>query len=221
MRPMGEWLAEKGYTVLGPVLAGHGTTPEEMEGTGWRDWVASAQEAFESLRRQCDRVVVAGLSMGGTLALYLGSGVGGPLPDAVIAMCAPIYLWDWRAYLARFIAPVHRFHRDAGAGYPDEVKQYLGGYDITPTRCVGDLLILVKRVKNLLPKIRIPTLVLQARRDRTVRPASAPYILSRLGSEDKELKWYENSGHILTVDRDREVVWQDVYEWLTARGFRA
>ncbi|MDI3257838.1 MAG: alpha/beta fold hydrolase [Kyrpidia sp.] len=218
LRPMGQWLAERGYTVTGPLLAGHGTSPRDMERTGWRDWLNSVREAAASLADRCERVVVAGLSMGGSLALYLGSGAAGPAADAVISMCAPIYLWDWRAHVARFVAPFHRFHRDGAAGYPEEIRQYLAGYDITPTRCVGELLALIRRIRALLPEILVPTLVLQARRDRTVRPRSAEYILSRLGSSDKELRWYDQSGHILTVDRDRETVWRDVHEWLMARG---
>ncbi|MDI3328384.1 MAG: alpha/beta fold hydrolase [Alicyclobacillaceae bacterium] len=219
MRPMGEWLAHRGYTVCGPALAGHGTTPEDMERTGWRDWLDSAREAYGALRSRCRKVVAAGLSMGGALALHLGADEPGGAPDAVIAMCAPIYLWDWRARLAPIVSSVYRFHREAGGTrYPDEVRQYLGGYEATPTRCVGDLLYLVRRVKQRLPRIRVPALVLQARRDRTVRPESASYIFTRLGSEDKELRWYENSDHILTVDRDRNRVWQDVYDWLSARG---
>jgi len=49
MRPMGVYLAEKGLTVIGVRLAGHGTTPEDMARTGWRDWVASAEEGLRAL----------------------------------------------------------------------------------------------------------------------------------------------------------------------------
>jgi len=37
MRLMGEYLAGKGLTVLGVRLAGHGTSPEDMATTAWRD----------------------------------------------------------------------------------------------------------------------------------------------------------------------------------------
>ncbi|ADG06815.1 alpha/beta hydrolase [Kyrpidia tusciae] len=214
MRPMGQWFAQQGYTVAGPLLAGHGTSPLDMERTGWRDWVASARDAAKKLRERSSRIVAAGLSMGGALSLYLGSGVAGVPVDAVISMCAPIYLQDRRAHLARFVAPIHPFHRDGSAGHPPEIRRYLAGYDITPTRCVGELMTLIRRTKRLLPGVRVPTLVLQARRDRTVRPKSAQYIYARVGTSDKALRWYEQSGHILTVDRDREAVWRDVLDWL-------
>src|SRR4029077_6802483 len=54
MRGRGEFLAGGGYDVMGPLLAGHGLTPEAMAATRWRGWGRSAEEALEALRRECD-----------------------------------------------------------------------------------------------------------------------------------------------------------------------
>src|SRR4051812_28032023 len=50
VRPLGDFLAAQGYTVYSPLLAGHGTAPEDLRGTTWRDWVASAEAGEEVLR---------------------------------------------------------------------------------------------------------------------------------------------------------------------------
>ena len=42
MRALGEYLAARDYTVRGVRYAGHGTSPEDLARTTWRDWVASA-----------------------------------------------------------------------------------------------------------------------------------------------------------------------------------
>src|SRR5438128_12657349 len=73
MRGLGEYLAAAGYDVMGPLLAGHGLSPEAMALTRWTDWAASAQLAYETLRQDCAEVFVAGQSLRGTLALHLAA----------------------------------------------------------------------------------------------------------------------------------------------------
>src|SRR5438067_7525353 len=46
MRGLGEYLAAAGYDVMGPLLAGHGLTPQAMAQTRWTDWARSAQDAL-------------------------------------------------------------------------------------------------------------------------------------------------------------------------------
>ncbi len=69
MRWMGEYLAERGYSVLGVRLAGHATRPEDMIRTRYTDWMASVEDGWHLLNGVAEQVFVIGLSMGGTLAL--------------------------------------------------------------------------------------------------------------------------------------------------------
>lgn len=71
MRPWGEYLADHGYRISVPRLPGHGTTWQQLGSTRWTDWYACADQALTELTRCCDAVAVAGLSMGGALALRL------------------------------------------------------------------------------------------------------------------------------------------------------
>ena len=41
IRPLGDFLARRGLTVLAPRLAGHGTNVDEFEKTGPDDWIAT------------------------------------------------------------------------------------------------------------------------------------------------------------------------------------
>jgi alpha-beta hydrolase superfamily lysophospholipase len=70
---MGQYLHERGYTVSGPLLPGHGTTIEAINVCSWRDWVDHAARAYAELTARCTRVFVGGESLGGLLTLYLGS----------------------------------------------------------------------------------------------------------------------------------------------------
>ena len=68
MRYLGEGLHRRfGFTVVGPRLPGHGTSPDDMETTGYLDWMGEAERALSELAKRKNKVFVTGLSMGGTL----------------------------------------------------------------------------------------------------------------------------------------------------------
>src|SRR5436305_5215022 len=73
MRPLAEAFAAAGFAVELPLLPGHGTTVDDMLETGWEDWSAAAEIAFGELASRSRRVVVAGLSMGGTITCWLAA----------------------------------------------------------------------------------------------------------------------------------------------------
>ena len=71
MRPWGEFLLSKGYTVRVPLLPGHGTRPEDLNKVKWQEWPAKVQSELEELFKACDQVFICGLSMGGGTTLYV------------------------------------------------------------------------------------------------------------------------------------------------------
>src|SRR5438067_3818811 len=73
MRGLATAFAEAGFTVELPRLPGHGTSLDDMLTTGWADWSGWAEQAYQDLAGRCERVVVAGLSMGGTLTAWLAA----------------------------------------------------------------------------------------------------------------------------------------------------
>jgi carboxylesterase len=71
MLPLGEAYHQAGFTVCGPRLKGHGTHYEDMEKSNYEEWIASVEEGYTWLKERCDTIFVTGLSMGGTLTLYM------------------------------------------------------------------------------------------------------------------------------------------------------
>ncbi|MDY7039247.1 MAG: alpha/beta fold hydrolase [Chloroflexota bacterium] len=215
MRPMGEYLTARGLTVLGVRLAGHGTTPEDMATTGWRDWVTSAEEGLQQLRDRCDRVFVAGLSMGGLIALHLAAHQPA---TGVVAMSAPAYITDWRF---RFLPLVQHFMPwvtpDIESDLTDpQAESRFSAYNRLPTRCVVSFGKLLKLVRRELPQVQVPVLIMQGRCDHTIPADSAQIIFDGLGAADKKIVWWPNSGHAITVDGERGEVWERAYEFITS-----
>ena len=213
MRPMGEYLAGKGLTVAGVRLAGHGASPEDMARTGWRDWVGSAEEGLRELQRRCDRVFVAGLSMGGLITLHLAAhhSVAG-----IVVMSAPAYIADWRF---RFMPLAQHFihwvtpNIESDLTDPEAENRY-SSYDRLPTRCVASLGELLSLVRSELPQVKVPALIMQGKNDHHVPADSAHIVFQGLGTEEKEIVWWLDSGHAITIDSEREAVWARAYEFI-------
>lgn len=214
---MGAYLAQRGLTVLGVRLAGHGTTPEEMARTGWHDWLASAEDGLRQLRKQCQRVFVVGFSMGGLLGLHLA--VQHHMTGLVV-IASPTHLeGGWQLplvpvakYLVRWYVPGDKMDRSDPAAL-----DRMWSYDRVPTACIHELMRLMRQVRKELPRVTTPILVMQGERDQVVPLDSAQEIFDRVGSADKELVWFERSGHGIVEDIEREEVWRQVYGFIAAR----
>lgn len=212
MRQLGDSLHNLGFTVLAVRLPGHGTNVCDMEPTNWRHWYGEAVNGYHLLRGICTEIHVMGLSMGGLLALKLA--VEYPLKSAV-ALSAPVYLFERRLPLLPLYRLFRRYVPKKRRDYDIEPSLFVG-YDRTPLSCLASLLELVNLVCRDLPSITCPVLLIQSRREHTVRPESAAFLFGQLRTERKELFWLEKSGHIVTLDMERERVFGKIAEFLAA-----
>ncbi len=213
MRGMGEYLAGKGLTVLGVRLAGHGTTPEDLATKSWRDLIASAEEGLSRLQAQCYHVFVAGLSLGGLITLYLAA--HHPIQGAIV-MSAPAYIKDWRLRLLPVLKLfIKWFHSSGELDLTDpEAGQRVFFYRRIPTAFGEQVARLLREVRQNLARVEVPLLIMQGAHDRTIPPESAQFIFDHVGSADKEIVWFPNSGHAITVDSEREAVWARAYDFI-------
>lgn len=205
MKLYGAYLHRRGYTVLAIRLAGHGTSPEDLERATAADWFDSAVDGYELLRGSCRSIFVAGQSMGALLALWLGTVRE---VSRTVSLSAPIYIHESR--------DLHKLPPRAearGRFLPKLPKRLPGippdcrvGYRVMPLLSVHELLSVVQTVRGALPALCTPLLVVQSARDHTVEPESAPYIFHHVRSADKRLVWLKRSGHRLTIDSERETV---------------
>jgi len=210
MRLLGEYLNAQGYTVLAPRLCGHGTSAEEMATTIWPHWYGVVQDGYHLLKGLCKEIAVVGLSMGGLFALKMG--IDYPITK-VVSLAAPIYLTDKRLPMLGFVRLFRRFvPKKRRSLKVDPI--YSVCYDRTPLASLSSLLELIKHVDQQLPRLDKPVLIMQSRREHTVQPKSAKHIYDRVGSVEKKLIWLEKSGHIITLDIERDAVFGCIADFL-------
>lgn len=210
MRPLGEYLNSKGFTVKGVCLPGHGTQLDDMLKTRWEHWYSEVEKGYNTLAAIYEKVFVIGLSMGGALALQLA--IDKQISGGIVPICAPIFLTDKKAYLAPLLQYFIKYTGKKSSGQ----KSYQSfWYDKYPTKCVASLVQMLPKIKKQLRSITCPILVIQSKLDRTVDPISAQYIYDNVTSSNKELKWLYNSGHVATLDIEREQVFLWIEEFIT------
>jgi carboxylesterase len=207
MRPYAEGLAARGLAIEMPRLPGHGTHWWDLASTRYADWRAEAVQALARLRARCPRVVVAGLSMGGTLALDLVLSQPAELAGAVV-INAP-YLDRPGARLARLVGWVAPFlpRRLLGMAENDVARAGVDGrsYRLVSTRAGASLVGELARLRARVATVQRPVLVAYSRVDHSVDPASSRALLAALGRHGRELV-LERSYHLATLDHDAELL---------------
>ena len=213
MRPLGEFLAARHFTVRGVRYAGHGTCPQDLARTTYHDWIASARSAVDDLRGRCRRVWAIGLSLGGLISLHLAAQ---HQVDGVVALAPPIYPTDRRLWLAQFLWRFKPYSVKSLADLHDAAA--LAGhadYELFPLRAVAQLHALTRRVRREAAAIDAPLLVIMARHDRVVQLRSADFILKRAPSAVKEQVIVERGGHIITEDHDKAAAFEAIAMFLS------
>jgi carboxylesterase len=225
LKAVGKSLARAGYSVYGVQLAGHCGTEEDLLATGWRDWLASALQAFDRIRQNHDVVFVGGLSMGALLSLLVAA--RRPEQVAGCILYSPTMFYDgWS--VPRLSMLLHgaimlgfgrylRFRENYPYGIKnDRLRARIlaamesgqsseAGLLYMPGRSLGQLLRLIRDLKKRLPEIQTPTLVLHAREDDVTSIKNASYIAARIGGRVEKIL-LENSYHMITIDQERELV---------------
>lgn len=204
VRLFADRLHEYGFTVAGPLLPGHGTTPQELNRTGWVEWLAESTRVYKQLQETCDHVFVGGESTGGLLALYMAT----QFPEiAGILTYAPAIKLNLsqadtiKMYVAApFITSIPKGSID--------VSEKWQGYPVNPLKAGISLLKLGKETTQRLDQISQPVLVVQGRLDTTVHPSAGEIILSGVRSAQKEQHWMEKSTHVILLDCELDDVTQ-------------
>jgi carboxylesterase len=201
MRPLAQAFAAAGFSVELPLWPGHGTSIEDMLDTGWDDWSGAAEAAYLDLAARSRRVLVAGLSMGGTLATWLAAHhpeIAGLIAvNAAVEPAGEAMVEILRQTLAQGISIAPAIGDDVAD--PDVHELAYQGMPVAP------LLTLVAAQADLdarLGDIACPVLIFTSRNDHVVPPSNSDYLAARV-SGPVERVFLDRSFHVATLDYDK------------------
>jgi carboxylesterase len=197
--PWAQHLAAQGYAVTVPLLPGHGTDWRQLAATRWNEWYSSFETAYLDLAERTETCFVAGLSMGGAIALLTAS----RHPVAGVSVVNPgLSFYDRRIrvigvlkYFQKTTIPIQE--EQATAAVTED-----GDYSRTPLAAVHELKKLFGAAIRGLTRITAPVQVFKSRTDTVVPPTSLAVLRLRLGDHLAEVVSLASSGHVATLDVD-------------------
>ena len=204
MRGIAQRLAAAGLTVELPLLPGHGTSLEDLLPARWADWSRAADEAYSALAARCDRVAVAGLSMGGSLACWLAERHPEIAGLALVNPAVKPPPDELRAAAQDLLAAGTETAPGIGSDIADPDAKEVS-YEGTPLAAALSLFEGLEEVAARLSAITCPVLLLSSRQDHIVSPTDGDFLEANVAGSCERV-WLERSYHVATLDYDRAEV---------------
>lgn len=212
VRAMGRFLNNAGYTVLLPMFEGHGTeTPVDVLEYGPKYWQKNVEESIEFLKKRGhNEIAVFGLSLGGEYAMKTLTDnreeiIGGG------AFCSPL--------VPKFETNIRPVFLQFAKQAAEKMGETLTGEALATVtekldKQLVELISLTDVIYNEMPNVKVPTLLVQAGKDRMINPQTVYEAKEQLSAADVTVKWYENSGHVITIGPDRLELQDDVLAFI-------
>jgi carboxylesterase len=197
--PWAEHLASQGYAVSVPLLPGHGTDWRQLARTRWNEWYRSFEAAYVDLAGRTDTCFVAGLSMGGAIALLTAS----RHPVAGVSVVNPgLSFYDRRVRVIGVLKYFQKTTIPIQEDQPTAAATEDGDYSRTPLSAVHELKKLFGAAIRGLTGITAPVQVFKSDTDAVVPPTSLAVLRNRLGGQLTDVVSLASSGHVATLDVD-------------------
>ncbi len=218
MKSFARYLYAQGFTVHVPRLAGHGTAPEDLAGSGYDRWMESVEEAWVGLRHSCGKMAIGGFSTGAGLALELATRVQDFA--AIFAVAPPIRLHDMGSYFVPAIDTWNTMIKRINL--KGMTKEFIDNHPENPhinylRNPISGIHQLEKLMVQLEPKLKTiekPVLVVQSRKDPVVNPRGTQKLFTRLGSPTKEYYLFDYERHGILTGKGVERVYQAIVNFL-------
>ena len=221
LRDLGDYLAERDITVLCPLMPGHGTHPLDMEKVNRKDWYRASDDAYAELAAACKEVFVAGLSMGGLLTWRLGSRVETKGLISLSSIIVVTSTWSKRTLATLLSLAVGLFlpcikKKHIGNILDKEAQKKRVAYLHTPLKSSREFLRLGTEAWDWMANLgQDKILMIQSELDpgpEAARQAAKRYLAAL--PETARLIWLTKSGHLITNDFEKDVVFEAVYNFI-------
>ncbi len=195
MRSLAETFADNNIASLAIRLPGHGTSPEDLAGRRWEEWLSTVLDGYQLLSEDFQSIYGMGMSTGCLLLLTLAKTK--PL-NGLVLFSPYLRVQHKLAPYAEWLRWVWPYHIKTVEAEPN--KHY---YNRRPIAGIHQINRLIKTVRGQLAHIICPVLAFNGEGDETVEIDSGRQLVNLLGSS---IKIYEQYGpdvpHVLTREEN-------------------
>lgn len=214
VRSLGRYLNNQGYTVLMPLFEGHGTTrPEDILEAGPSIWKKQLNDYLQEFQANgYNEVAVFGLSLGGLFAM---SAVTDSTEQIIGGgeFCSPITPENETNIFPTFLYYAKTVMKKAGCGEAEINRRLMDIEKLLPKQ-LGEIKEFSSKVFNQLPYVTQPTLLVQAAKDKMINPNDVYEVEKQLKASPSVVKWYPESGHVITVGPEKKQLQEDVLSFI-------
>jgi esterase/lipase/1-acyl-sn-glycerol-3-phosphate acyltransferase len=218
VKQLAYFLGKMGYWVYVPRLKGHGTSPDDLATRSYQDWMRSIDRGYGIISSICRKVVVGGFSTGAGLALDLAARIN--RIAGVFAVAAPLTLMD---FSSKFASAMDMWNRIMDRAYKvGPKKEFVENkpenphinYLRNPISGVREIERLMTDLEPNLPKLEMPALIIQSRRDPVVNPKGSRKIFELIGTNDKQYILFNFDRHGILLGDGSEKVHAAIGEFI-------
>ena len=208
------FLEERMISSFSVQVAGHGTTPEDLKQTTWKEWYSSVEDGLALVKSWNPKYLfVAGISMGGalsTLLTSLNTGIDGLVLIApalkitgVLPMLVPILKYVMKDREVDVEKVQERY----------DVKRTK--YAREPVSAYHELFKLQKHARKNMNKVTIPTIIIQGTADKTISPENGQWAYDGISSTDKQLFMIEGGEHVISCHFTRKDAYPHIEKFVS------
>lgn len=213
VRMLGRYLEKYGYTSLAPHYKGHGVPPEELIASHPDDWWQDVVRGYNELKEAgYDEIAVAGLSLGGVFALKLA--LEQPV-KGVITMCSPMTMRTTDIMFEGVLEYAKQYKKQQGKN-EQEMNIEIEAIERQGMASLPALQKLISDVRQSIDMLYAPILVIQSTYDEVIEADSANIIYNSVESNEKHIRWFDHSRHVITLDKEKDELHEEVLTFLNS-----
>lgn len=211
MRNVAKHLHNEGYTCLAINYRGHGESPERLFQSSVEEAWQTASDALQFLVDEgYESISIVGQSLGGVMALRLAQH---PACRAIGVISSPVMerpLDELQLRVIQYAKRYYRFEQKSEAW----IESFIAQHFPRPNDHYTELQQFIIETKDVVPTITKPVLLCKGALDDQVYQNSIDYIAEHVASRMVKVCNFENSGHLITLGKQRELLHAELVAFL-------
>lgn len=210
MKKLGKYLQKNNYSCYSPLYGGHGLPAEELLTYRPSDWWQDVLTGYQLLNDEgFEKIAVIGLSLGGVFALKVGQELE---VNGIVTMSVPIH--REATFLHKRVLHYAKRYKQLEGKTEEQIHLEMKRLEEMSIDSLVEFQELIDRTMDQLALLTSPIRILYGELDEPLYKESAEEIFRNIKTNQKAIKGYPNSKHLMTLGKDINEVNRDILTFL-------